>query len=39
MKKLLSLALASLLLAACAGNKNPPPAEPADIPPPTNLLQ
>lgn len=38
MKKLIALTLIGLCLSACAQN-NPPPAPPADIPPPTNLLQ
>ncbi len=38
MKKLIALTFIGLCLSACA-QKNLPPAQPADIPPPTNLLQ
>lgn len=39
MKKLIPLILVSLLVAACAkGKYQAPPAKPADIPPPTDLL-
>lgn len=38
MKKLMVIALVGIFLSACA-QTNEPPAPPADIPPPTNLLQ